>query len=66
MEKEGLSYHDALLHLAKKYGLEVVERELTDEEKQAQSEREAMLVANEWAMLKMEKDLFDTQEGLKV
>lgn len=63
MEKEGLSYHDALLHLAKKYGIEVVERELTDEEKQAQSEREAMLVANEWAMLKMEKDLFDTQEG---
>lgn len=66
MEKEGLSYHDALLHLAKKYGIEVQERELTDEEKQAQSEREAMLVANEWAMLKMEKDLFDTEEGRDV
>ena len=63
MEKEGLSYHDALLHLAKKYGIEVQERELTDEEREAQSEREAMLVANEWAMLKMEKDLLENQEG---
>ncbi len=66
MEKEGLSYHDALLHLARKYGIEVQERELTDEERAEQSEREAMLVANEWAMLKMEKDIFDTDEGRDV
>lgn len=66
MEKEGLSYHDALLHLAKKYGIDVQERELTDEERQAQSEREAMLVANEWAMLKMEHDLTGTDEGRDV
>ncbi len=66
MEKEGLSYHDALLHLAKKYGIEVQERELTDEEKELQSERESMLVANEWAMQKMEKNLLDTAEGRDV
>lgn len=35
MEKEGISYHDALLHLAKKYGIKVEERELTDEEREA-------------------------------
>ena len=63
MQKEGLSYHDALLHLARKYGIEVHERELTDEERQAQTAREAMLVANEWAMIKMEKDLVETQDG---
>lgn len=63
MEKEGLSYHDALLHLARKYGIEVQERELTDEEKARQSEREAMLVANEWAMQRMESNLFETDEG---
>lgn len=63
MQKEGLSYYDSLRHLAKKYGIEIVERELTDEERQAQTEREAMLVANEWAMLKMEKDLLETQDG---
>lgn len=63
MEKEGLSYHDALIHLAKKYGIEVNERELTDEERAAQTEREGMLVANEWAMQKMEQDLYSTPEG---
>lgn len=63
MEKEGLSYHEALLHLARRYGIEVVERELTDEEKERQSAREAMFVANEWAMRKMEDDMRDTEEG---
>ena len=66
MEKEGLSYHEALLHLARKYGIEVVETELTDEERARQSLRESMFVANEWAMRKMEKDLFETQEGREI
>lgn len=66
MKKEGLSYHDALLHLAKKYGIEVKEKEMTDEERRHQSEREAMLVANEWAMHKMESMLHDTEEGQDV
>lgn len=63
MEKEGLSYKEALMHLAKKYGIEVQERELTDEERAQQSEREGMLVANEWAMRQMESDLRETEEG---
>lgn len=66
MNKEGLSYHEALLHLAKKYGIEVKERELTDEERQRQTDREGMLVANEWAMNLMERDLRDTDEGRDV
>lgn len=66
MEKEGLTYHEALLHLAKKYGIEVVERELSDEERERQSLREAMFVANEWAMQKMERDMQDTPEGRDV
>lgn len=66
MEKEGLSYHEALLHLARKYGIEVVERELTDEEREQQSLREAMFVANEWAMQKMESDMKNTDEGRDV
>jgi len=63
MKKEGLSYHEALLHLAKKYGIEVRERELTDEERKQQTDREAMLVANEWAMKQMKDALFHTEEG---
>ncbi|MCM1369510.1 MAG: DNA primase [Candidatus Amulumruptor caecigallinarius] len=66
MEKEGLSYHEALLHLAKRYGITVEEREMTDEERERQSAREAMLVANEWAMLQMEHDLRDTEEGIDI
>ena len=66
MEKEGLNYHDALLTLAKKYGIKVEERELTDEERARQGRREAMLVANEWAMLEMSKNLTSTEEGRSV
>lgn len=66
MEKEGLSYHEALLHLARKYNIEVKERELTDEEREKQTMREAMLVANEWAMKVMESDMLDTDEGRDV
>ena len=66
MEKEGVSYHEALLHLAKKYGIKVEERELTDEERKVQSEREGLLVAAENAMHKMERDLHDTPEGRDV
>ncbi len=66
MEKEGLSYHEALLHLAKKYGIDVVEKELTDEERHAQSEREAMLVANEWALQRMHDNLFNTEDGRNI
>ena len=49
MEKEGVSYHEALLQLARKYGIEVKERELSDEEREQQTRKEGMLVANEWA-----------------
>lgn len=49
MEHEQLSYYEALKWLAHKYNIEVKERELTDEEKHAQSIRESMFVVNEYA-----------------
>lgn len=63
MEKEGVSYHDALLHLARKYNIKVEERELSDEERRTQSEREAMFVANEWAATEMARTLHETDDG---
>ena len=63
MEKEGLSYHDALLHLAAKYNIKVEEKELSDDERRQLNERESLMVANEWAASHMEKDLRDTEEG---
>lgn len=49
MKHEQLSYHDALLYLAKKYNIEVHERELTDKEKQARNDRDSMFIVNAWA-----------------
>ena len=49
MEHEQLSYYEALKWLAKKYGIEVKERELSYEEKQAQSVRESLFLVNEFA-----------------
>ncbi|MDE5793502.1 MAG: DNA primase [Muribaculaceae bacterium] len=66
MEKEGLSYHDALLHLAQKYGIKVEEKELSEDEKRQLNERESLLVANEWAANKIEKALLDTEEGRNI
>ena len=50
MEHEQVSYPEALRWLAKKYNIEIKERELTGEEKREASERESMFVVNEWAM----------------
>lgn len=63
MEKEGISYHDALLQLAAKYGIEVHERELSDEERDLQNERDSMFTANKWAMEQMSANLTETDEG---
>ena len=49
MEHEQLNYYEALKWLAKKYGIEVKERELSNEEKQAQSIRESLFLVNDFA-----------------
>ena len=49
MKHEQITYPEALRWLAKKYNIEIHERELTDEEKREQSDRESMFIVNEWA-----------------
>ena len=63
MEHEQMSYPDALRYLAKKYHIEIKERELTDEERQEQSMRESMFVINEYAQQFFVDTLHTTQEG---
>ena len=63
MEKEGISYQDALKQLARKYGIEVQERELTKEEREKQSRKEGMFVASEWAKNYFVDNLFNKQDG---
>lgn len=63
MEHEQMSYYEALKYLAKKYNIEVRERELTDEEREQESERESMLAINEFALSHFRSVLRDTADG---
>lgn len=49
MEHEQMTYPEALRFLAKRYNIEIEEKELSPEEKAAETERESMLILNEWA-----------------
>lgn len=66
MEHEQLSYYEALKYLAKKYHIEIKERELTDAEKAAQTERESMLIINEFAGDYFENNLYNTTDGKEI
>lgn len=49
MELEQMTYPEAIRWLARKYGIEVEEAEMTDEQRRVQSKRESLFVLNEWA-----------------
>lgn len=66
MEIEQLSYGQALRFLAKKYNIPIPEREQTDEERRAQSERESMLAVNEFARDYFSTTLTSTPEGQNI
>ena len=63
MKHEQLSYPDALRYLAKKYHIEIKERELSDEEKAEQSERESLFIVNEWANEWFQQQMNETVDG---
>lgn len=63
MEHEQLSYPDALRWLAKKYHIEIKERELTDEEKKEENLRESLFVINQYALQYFMDTLHDSDEG---
>lgn len=66
MEHEQMSYPEALKWLGKKYGIEVEEKELTEEEKQIASERESMFVLNEWARNYFSELLHNHVDGVAI
>jgi len=66
MEHEHLSYPEALKYLARKYHVEVVEKELTPEELEKQNERESLLVLTAYAARQFSENLFQTDEGITV
>ena len=66
MKHEQLTYYEALKYLAKKYNIEVRERELTDEEKVLESERESMFIINDYARNYFQKTLHTNPEGKSI
>lgn len=66
MKLEQLSFTEALRYLAKKYNIEIEEHEMTDEERQAETDRENMLAVNDFAMRYFEQNLAETAEGRDV
>ena len=63
MEHEQMTYPEALKWLARKYHIEVEERELTPEEKQQENERESIFIVNEWAANYFNDILLNNPDG---
>ncbi len=63
MEHEHFSYPDAIKYLAKKYGIEIVETEQTDEQKEQASERESMYLVSEFANAFFQDQMHKTELG---
>ena len=66
MKHEQITYPEALRWLAKKYNIEIQEKELTDEEKQQQSDRESMFIVNEWARNYFQDILKNDPDGIAI
>lgn len=66
MEHEGVSYPEALKMVAKRYGIEVKERELTEEEQHRNDDRESMFALNGWAAEYFANFLHRDSEGINV
>lgn len=63
MEHEQMTYPEALRWLARKYHIEIREREMSDDEKREQSERESLFILNEWALKYFQDNLRHTDKG---
>lgn len=66
MEHEQMTYPEALRWLARKYHIEIKKRELSDNEKREQSERESMFIVNEWAASYFQHLMHDTADGVAI
>lgn len=63
MKHEQVTYPEALKWIARKYNIEVQERELTSEEKRLENERESMFLVNEWASKYFQNILKNNVDG---
>lgn len=66
MEHEKMTYGEALKYVARKYGIDVQEREMTEDEVRRNDDRESMMVLNGWASEYFARQLNDTDEGMNI
>ena len=66
MEHEGVSYPEALKIVAKRYGIEIQEREQTEEDVRRNNDRESMFALNGWAAEYFAKYMLSSTEGRSV
>ncbi|MCQ2095999.1 MAG: DNA primase [Bacteroidaceae bacterium] len=66
MEIEQLNFFEAIKFLGKRFGIEVEDKELTPEERKAESDRESMFAVNEWASGYFHSQMLDTDIGKAV
>lgn len=63
MEHEQLSFYEALRYLAKKYNIEIKEHEMSEKEREEETERESMMAVNEFALKHFEHNIHETDDG---
>lgn len=66
MEHEQVNFYEALKYLARKYNIEIQERQLTEEEQQRKTDRESMLIVNEFAQKFFATSLTENAEGRSI
>lgn len=66
MKKEQMTFYEAIRWLGRKYGIEVEEKKMNEEERRQQTDREGMFNLNEFAQKCFEDDLFNTSEGRNI
>ena len=66
MKHEQITYPEALRWLAKKYNIEIQEKDLTEEELKEQSDRESMFIVNEWAMHYFQEVMKNDPDGIAI
>ena len=66
MEHESVSYPEALKIVAKRYGIEIEEREQTEEDVRRNNDRESMFALNGWAAEYFSKYLHSSTEGRSI
>tara|TARA_B100000902_G_scaffold283680_1_gene269661 strand:+ start:702 stop:2603 length:1902 start_codon:yes stop_codon:yes gene_type:complete len=66
MEIEHYSYPEALKFIAKKYHIEVVEQELTEEQKVKKNKKEQLYMVAEFAKNYFKSNLYETEEGRNI